>query len=794
MNRFLSLLFVATIVLSADAESLTPVQALVIAEQFVQSHQPLRAPSQQAADQSLSLAHEAAIAGVPDYYVFNRGTDGGYIVVAADDAVLPVLGYSDSGTFCYDSLPDNARWWLGQLQREVQYARSIGASPRQMPMLTTSVPPIMKTVWDQGAPYNNNCPTFNGGRSRAVTGCVATAVAQIMKVHNWPPVGEGSVTYDCNVNGEPATTLSADFSQIHFSWGLMRDNYSMGRSSDAQKQAVADLMSAVGIATEMMYGASSGAHSIKAFNALRDNFRYDRGMSFRLRDFMPLDQWEQLIRDELDAGRPIYYAGQSNSGGHAFVIDGYNRDNLFHLNWGWGGRSDGYFAVSALNPSATGGAGYNSGQEAIMGIQPDQGGTTVSQPLQGYMADFGTKVGSAQLGQEVPLSMINFTFLGEGDMNMVDFAVAVMNEFGTHQEALLHVTTEETWKGYTYYFSDDEPISMTLPDTLADGTYLLKAMYSLDSMSTVHPFVRKSDSAGYVLMTVTNGNAVFDNNVAPRGYAQLVRSLAPKAVTMPADDVQAEAVVKSADGLYEGTLTMLVMRKNDFGAFETLTTTDTPVKFNHNGEQAVVSFAARIQAAEGDTCYLALANPLQPHEMWCDPVPFVIGEWPIPLPAIVSPTVDERIDFGSTVTNETYIKTLKIQGENLMGNLTLAIGGSDAGRFSVTPSSIGQANALKGTTVNVKYRALALGNHEAVLIISGGGLEQAVEVPLFGAAYYRGDLNEDDTIDVEDANVLINIILKKTSDNWPKLSDMNGDGVVDIDDLSALINIMLHKS
>ncbi|MBR6283671.1 MAG: C10 family peptidase [Muribaculaceae bacterium] len=792
---YLSVLLAAMGAVAAHAERLSAAQAQGVAEQFVQSRMMRQAPGR-AADNQLSLAHEATSPeGLPDYYVFNRGTDGGYILVAGDDASLPVLGFVDGGTFCLDSLPPNALWWLGELQREVQYARQQGTAPRQMPMLSTSVAPIVKTVWDQGTPYNNECPTFNGGNNRAVTGCVATAVAQIMKVHAWPPVGEGSVTYDCNVNGEPATTLSADFSQIHFDWSAMRDNYSMGRSSEGQKHAVAQLMSAVGIATEMMYGASSGTHSIKAFNALRDYFRYDTGMTFRLRDFMPLDEWEQLIRSELDAGRPIYYAGQSDaSGGHAFLIDGYNKNNYFHLNWGWGGRSDGYFAVSALNPSAVGGGGFNSGQEAIMGIQPYQGGTAVTQPLQGYLADFGTKVASARLGDEVPLSMINFTFLGEGEMDMVDFEVAVMNESGTNQEALLHITTDEVWKGYTYYFSDSEPISITLPDSLSDGTYRLVAMYSLDSLATVQPFVRKADSAGYVLMTVTDGTAVFDNHVVPVGVAELCSLLEPVAVSMPADDVQGQALVKSAGGIYSGTLKMVVMRKNALGAYDRLALASTPVAFNHTGEQAVVTFTTQVEAAKDDTCYMALIDPLTDASMWTDPVPFVIGNWPDPVPAIVTPEGETRIDFGSIVTNQTYVEQLNVQGENLKGSLTLAIIGRDADRFGVTPATISQANALHGVKVSVKYLALTLGNHEAQLIISGGGLEQPVVVDLFGASYYRGDLNEDDVVDVADANVLINIILRKHPNNMPKLADFNNDKVVDVADLNMLVDILLHKS
>ena len=786
------LLAVVTLLL-ADAGALSTTQARFVAEQFVQSRTLKRAPGSQS-HVELSLAYEAlSSGGCADYFVFNCNSDEGFIVVSGDDAALPVLGYSDSGTFSYDSLPDNARWWLGEYQRELQYARSSSCAPRRMTMLNSRVLPLVKTVWDQGSPYNDMCPTFNGGRSRAVSGCVATAVAQIMKVHNWPSVGEGSVTYDCNVNGEPATTLSADFSQIHFQWNLMRDNYNFGRSSEAQCHAVAELMSAVGIATEMMYGASSGTHSIKAFDALRDHFRYDKGMSFRLRDFMPLDEWEQLLRDELDAGRPVYYAGQSGmSGGHAFVFDGYNVDGYFHVNWGWGGRDDGYFACSALNPQSYP-EGFNSGQEAIIGIQPDRGGTTAVQPLQGYMSEFGTKVPSAPMGGEVPLSMINFTFLGEGEMNLVDFVVGVYDATGTESIALLPVTTEETWKGYTYYFSDDEPISMTLPSDMAAGDYRLRVMYSLDSMVTVHPFVRKADSAGYVKMTVSDGIATFDNQVIPVGVPEVVTPLSPKAATMPADDVQGEVLLKSAGGLYEGELTMRALRKSAGGDFETIAQATAAVAFDHNGEQKLISFNTVVNASEGDTCYLALMDPSSPDVFQSEPVPFVIGEWPLPEPAVVTPEADALVDFGYIFTNETYVEIINLQAENLGSSLSLSIGGADANLFSVNPSTISQTSAMRGTKVNVKYRALALGNHKAELVISGGGMQEPVIIPLRGSAFFRGDINGDDVVDVADANLLINIIVGKATNEHPRLSDLNGDKVVDVEDVSRLINIMLGK-
>ncbi|MBR1804407.1 MAG: C10 family peptidase [Muribaculaceae bacterium] len=785
------LLFFALIGMVSGHTKANPInvaQAQAIAEQLMNQSPMAKARSSQAG-QSLSLAYRSlSSAGESDYYAFNRGTDGGFIIVAGDDSVLPVLGYADSGTFDINEMPDNLRWWLEEYRREIQFARSMNLAPRQMPILDKSVKPLMKTLWDQGAPYNNYCPTFNGGNSRAVTGCVATAMAQIMKTHNWPPVGEGSVTYDCSVNGESPTTLTADFSQISFDWSHMRDNYSLGHSSDVQKDAVATLMSAVGISVEMMYGASSGAYSINAMKALRDHFRYDKGISFQLRDFMPLDEWEQMLRDELDAGRPIYYAGQSDrSGGHAFVFDGYNQNGYFHVNWGWGGRSDGYFACSALNPAASP-AGFNSGQEAIIGIQPDRGGVSELQPLRGYMSEFFSNMRSARLGFEVPLAMNNYTFLGEGPLDAVDFAVLVLDAEGNEVLDTCHVTQEHVVKGFTYYFGDDEPISMVLPKELLPGQYRLQVVYSVDSMRTVIPFIRPADSAGYLMIDVSDEKlAQFNNVPSPTGRLELIKALEPNAATMPADDIHATALLKTVGGVYNGELTIHVLN----AAHEIVAVAKGAVSLQHSGEQKALEFVATATASVGDTCYVALVNP-EDDSYWSAPMAFVIGDWPVPQPAFVAPTEDFLMDFGVVNTGSTHVRTFTLQGENLAGSVSLSITGPQAARFRVSPATISSANAMKGTQVTVVYSAFVVGNHEAQLAITGGGVEDELVIPLYGSAFNRGDCDVDGSVDVSDVNLLINIILGLVANYEPQPNhDLNGDSKVDVADVNELINIIL---
>ena len=752
-----------------------------------------KAPSH--GDVSLRLAYQSFNSNdIADYYVFNRGVNGGFVIVSGDDCVLPVLGFADTGTFNADSIPENMQWWLEQYQREIQYARSTSAQPRRMPILNTSVAPLMKTIWDQSAPFNNLCPTYDGGRQHAVTGCVATAVAQIMKTHNWPPTGEGSTVYECNVNGEPATSLGADFSQIDFHWSDMRDNYNFGRPTEVQKNAVAVLMSAVGIAVHMHYGASSGAYSINAMKALRDYFRYDKSISFQLRDFHPLDEWEQMLRNELDTGRPIYYAGQSErSGGHAFVFDGYNKDGYFHVNWGWGGRSDGYFACTALNPSSSP-AGFNSGQEVIIGIKPDNGGTSDIQPLQGYLSFFTTKTSTAHLGEVVPLDMANYTFLGEGDLSSLDFAVNILNETDSEVLATCHVTDVELETGYTYYFGDDEPINMTLPETLPIGNYRLQAVYSLDRMATTTPFVRPADSGGYVMMKVKeNGVVLFNEATPPEGHLEVVRDLEPEAISMPADDIKASVVVKSVGGFYDGQLQVDILTKTN-DEYQVIGQAQGEVSIHHVGEQKSINFATQVSAATGDTCYIALIDPNDSSIYLGSPTPFVIGEWPAPVPVFTTPTDGFQMDFGNTLLGTTKVNTFVLTGEKLVSNVQLTISGENAAFFRVSPTTIPSGNVMNGTKVNVTYSAIENGSHEAMINITGGGVETPLNIPLYGFTYSRGDVNGDGKVDVEDVNAIINIILElKNQNDYPGNADLNGDGKVDVEDANIVIGMILNE-
>ena len=324
---------------------------------------------------TLDLAYEAKTAdkSASCFYVLNETSSKGYIIISADDRLPDVLGYSDNGDFDFDKAPDNMKWWLSEYERQIEQLLSTNNSEVATIDNTSfrdgwsEIEPLIKTKWNQGAPYNNLCPEVDG--IKTPTGCTATAVAQIMNYHKWPEHGRGSNSYEWN-----GQTLSMNFSQITFDWDNMQDTYSSDDNPTAQN-AVATLMYACGIGAKMNYDiGGSGGSVYNATTALNIYFDYNAKYLYRLA--IDVANWESLIYNELANNRPIYYAGFRPNVGHAFVCDGYSNNGLFHINWGWGGSRDGYFLLSVLDPNNEGLAGtesdygFKDSQSIIYGISP----------------------------------------------------------------------------------------------------------------------------------------------------------------------------------------------------------------------------------------------------------------------------------------------------------------------------------------------------------------------------------------------------------------------------------------
>ncbi len=458
--------------------------------------------------------------GVSTAYVFNNA-GGGYVIVSADDVAFPVLGYSDNGTFDADRMSPEMKWWLGEYSRQIEWAVANGASKAlkapSAPAEWTAISPLVKTTWDQDAPYNDDCPSPRNSTKKCVTGCVATSMAQVMNYHKYPEVGEGIKSYSASSLNR---TLSINFANKSFDWDNMLNSYRKGEYTDAQAAAVAYLMKACGFSVEMDYTTvMSGAQGSEIAVALTKYFKYDKNIKDVRRLMYSAADWMKMVYENLRDVGPIVINGQSPlQGGHSFVCDGYDGHGYFHFNWGWSGLSDGYYALDALNPDAqgTGGAagGFNFTQNAVLGIQPPTG--KPEEPTLPLILQYGTTTASIS-GRTVTFDTEDYNPLGWGNagngaVNAVLGAIvtpvdgtagneiSVLGSLGSLQS--LQLTSM-----YSYYSNRNVHPTVELPQ-LADGTYRLTlASRDADNSSAQwYPVVTPWGCRNYCMLKVENGN------------------------------------------------------------------------------------------------------------------------------------------------------------------------------------------------------------------------------------------------------------------------------------------------
>lgn len=330
--------------------------------------------------QSGSALRSGAMEGSADYFVFNFPGGKGFAIVAGDDRVRPVLGYSDEGSFDPDNLPENLRGWLAGYQEQITWAvnKGIEATPeisaewsRLMSgtaLRAAGEPVLLETAkWNQEEPYNNQTPVIGG--KKTYTGCGATAAAIVMRYNEHPKTVVTNGVSSYNVRG-----VEYPVSYAPYQWEQMPLEYRSGYYTEEQANQVAALMWNIGANVQMDYdvigteGSSSNGTDIA--EALRSVFGYSLEVRYVYKSDYRWEDWKDLIRNEIDQDRPMVYRG-SGTGGHLFVLDGYNQEEAFHFNWGWGGSADGFYLLTALNPN---GFDFSQGMGMIMGIKPAEAG------------------------------------------------------------------------------------------------------------------------------------------------------------------------------------------------------------------------------------------------------------------------------------------------------------------------------------------------------------------------------------------------------------------------------------
>jgi len=356
------------------AQSITIYHAKTIASQYLSEGNNKRLKSTSKEEIKQNLAAVAVISEKEDtlYYILNDTINDGFVLVAADKRAWPILGYSYDGKCDTTNQPPAFTYWMNARKREIEHIKQYNILPDSKvsqqweilegtaPMLKsggTSVAPLLKTTWNQGCYYNGLCPIDSQGPcGRVWAGCTATAMAQIMKYWNFPTTGNGSYSYTHSTYG----IQSANFGATTYQWSQMPNKLTSANNH------VATLLYHCGVAVNMNY-SPGGSGAGEPSSELANYFNYSSKAKFLWKNDYSTAEWTNILKSELDLLRPIWYDGFNENSGHAFVCDGYQDDNYFHFNWGWGGYADGYFYLENLNP---GGSSFNLDQGAVINILP----------------------------------------------------------------------------------------------------------------------------------------------------------------------------------------------------------------------------------------------------------------------------------------------------------------------------------------------------------------------------------------------------------------------------------------
>lgn len=599
------------------------------------------------------------------YYAFNL--EQGYVIVSGDDEMTELVGYAENGFFDAENVPPQMQLWLDGYAEYVAAVQSGKAKARKI-LLSDSpsvvVEPLVTTKWNQDAPFNNFAPEYtddNNNTQRCATGCAATAMAQIMKFHNWPEQGVGHYSYEHQSFG----TISSNFSEHVYDWTNMIDRYNNGEYSNVQADAVALLMKDCGVSLNMNYGPVSGASIYSYTPAFKNYFRYSSRTVNR--SGCETAEFTKIITDELQEGRPIIYCGTGEDGGHAFVVDGYDTNYFLHVNWGWGGYSDGYFDMNYMDPTGLGiggGSGAFKWNQGIVLARPLKDGVEPYEFIQQLcFVLFNDVQGGIFCEQEMPANkgdvvtiLLRNTANLSGESFFGSLNVGVFDDSG----ALVTMGNEERIEnnnGELLEFQSGSLYSVDLPMTLntagiADGNYIVRAMSKANGNVW-----RKFASTDCLNMTVADGKVYLSaptpnismvgigsyDTATYKGFSFNADVTVHNSSSIPVDGSIMFTVTDSETGdALSGSLRAIVYDNCDFKARISFPTTSD---FFVIGKTYNISFTG-FQTTDGKTLPINNAIPLS----------FSIVENAEVQNSLTFFNINGN-PFGMTVSNENFSKT-----------------------------------------------------------------------------------------------------------------------------------------
>lgn len=808
MNKiFYSVIFVLITLATAGHANAAPLSenaARAIANDFFGLPAPAVTPR---------LAHKAprttksgVATSVPAYYVFNNEANGGWVVVAGDDRARAILAYSDEGAFDPHSLGEGAQALL------VLYAQAIGSIDEATTTTTTAsqpqgvsllainksdIAPMLTCRWGQDAPFYFQCP--KSGSNYTVTGCAATALAQVMYYFKWPTTAKAIPAYTPDDRDLKGTTI-ASLPSTTFNWSAMKDYYASTETSttSAANAAVAKLMRYCGQALTMNYGVDASGATTNPI-PLYTYFGYNGGVTVKGRTEYTAASWQDMIYTELAAGRPVILMANKTTGGHAFVCDGYDKAKaLFHINWGWYGYQDGYFALDVLNPdgggtgSIDGNDGYVVDLRAIVGIQPLRTGSNTDYgDVLSFFPIYSSNVTESSPG-------VTATSVSRSSTN-TNFSIVIQGSFwnksnfeGNYDIAwgLFNNITDETPVSITHFASNRNiqasyyttyRTSITFGSGKSSGTYYFKALSRRYGSSTWKPIVGAAEN--YVKATISGNTVTLTpysahkagfqiQNPSFEGERKVGHNMALKfnASTAAANDYH--IVYLFVDGKLAGANSVVTTSSYKVGRvhFTPSSSGTKTVKLTDdvNGNNVLYTGTVTIEASPAASL-------------------------------TITPTV-ANISAG-TLNGTVAGVTAKVKNNGTSAYSDLIIfrlfSNTDGGtRFTATNFSKSvKVSVGSGTTYNTQcsfsdltpgVRYIVTANYYSNGKLVSGGQSSAFLV----AQNY--DVNADGQINVGDVSTVYAVILG-TDLTYRSKADVNGDGQINVGDISTLYDAILKK-
>lgn len=467
-KHLLLLVGLLTVTTVTNAQKVSEEQALQKAQQFMQGKS-----FTSSANKTRRIKSATQTTPSRNFYVFNVEDNGGFVIVSGDERTAEILGYSENGNLDMTTVPSNVKWWMEYYDQAIanleNQPQTSAAKVRRVTAARDEISPMISTQWSQYAPFNEQCPLK--GEENCVTGCVATAMGQLMNYWKWPETTAPVAEYTTWRNGIQMPALEA----TTFDWNNMsNDDY-------------ARLMKYCGQAVQMDYGTEddggSGAADGTMAGAFINTFGFDSGCHIVYRNGYNREDWEDIIYNELKNGRPVIYGGTTDQGfGHAFICHGY-KDYMYYIDWGWGGYCDGYFIMSLMDAEALDGHGFIYNQDAVIGIQKPTGNTT------DYKLMTITKLGLTSETQ-VTRNSASEDFNGVGLEWQMSPSLPETTPLSIGFALYRNNTLEKILGGgnvnmpYDQYISNSGPFSVNFGAGLTDGNYQIKAVYRKSGAST----------------------------------------------------------------------------------------------------------------------------------------------------------------------------------------------------------------------------------------------------------------------------------------------------------------------